>query len=50
MDAMSNNTEEGYTFHLRRRQTRYLVGFEDLEPIVSDTIKNTMITTSKVLD
>ena len=35
---------------MRRYQTRYLVGFEDLEPIVSDMINNNVITTSKLVD
>ena len=36
---MSNvNNHVALTFHERRKQTHYLVGFEDLEPAVNDEI------------
>ena len=46
--CMSNKEEAAETFHERRKQTNYLVGFEDLEPIVCDLVHTTDLTAKRV--
>ena len=51
MDDMSLNQDlTGLTFHERRKQTNYLVGFEDLEPAVTDMINANKVNVGKVED
>ena len=46
--ALSNAEQIAETFHERRKQTNYLVGFEDLEPIVCDMIHTTDLAAKRV--
>ena len=38
---------EANTFHDRRQQTNYLVGFNDLEPMVSEMIREASVVANK---
>ena len=44
------SSQQANLFHQRRIQTDYLVSFEDLEPVVSDMIKEGSIKASRNLD
>ena len=46
--CLSDKDQAGETFHERRKQTNYLVGFEDLEPVVCDLINTTDLTAKRV--
>ena len=46
--CLSNTDQAAETFHERRKQTNYLVGFEDFEPIVCDLINTTDLTAKRV--
>ena len=46
--CLSNTDQVAETFHERRKQTNYLVGFEDLEPMVCDLIHTNELTGKRV--
>lgn len=50
LDMISNFNHVALTFHERRKQTHYLVGFEDLEPVVVDEINKANMIAKSALD